>query len=238
MARLARLSMPGLPHLVMQRGHNGAPVFGDDADRLSLLAAAQAYAADAGVEVQAWALTETRVFWLLTPASAGALAGFMQALGRKYTREFNRRHGRSGTLWEGRYRVSVLQPGHQVLAAMVFLDTLSVREGLSTHPFEQAWGSGAHCAGRLAPHLPEPVLGRGWGPHPDYWALGNTPFAREAAYAALVEAGLSESQIQQFEKTTRQGWVLGDPAFIQSLQGQTARRLTPAKPGRPRSRPP
>jgi putative transposase len=237
MARLPRLTIPGLPHLVVQRGHNGAAVFGDDEDRRNLLVAAQGYAADAGVEVHAWAFTQNRVFWLLTPAHAGALATFMQALGRTYTRQFNRRYGRSGTLWEGRYRVGVLQPGRWVIAAMVFLDTLSVREGLSMHPFELSWSSGAHCVGRPAPHLPDPVHGRGWGPHPDYWALGNTPFAREAAYEKWVETGLSVSQIQSLEATVRQGWVLGDPAFIESLQGQTARRLSRAQPGRPRSRP-
>ena len=235
MARLPRLSLPGLPHLVMQSGHNGAPVFVDDADRRSLLQVAKDYAADSGVEVHAWAFTENRFFWLLTPSHSQALSVFMQALGRKYTRQYNTRHGRSGTLWEGRYRVSVLQPGRFVLPAMVFLDTLSVREGLTMHPFESTWSPGAHYAGRPAPHLPESMLGRGWGPHADYWALGNTPFAREAAYAAQVELGLSAAEIEQLETTTRQGWVLGDLEFIDALQGQTARRLTPAKAGRPRA---
>ena len=234
MARLPRLTIPGLPHLVVQRGHNGASVFGDDVDRKNLLTVAQGYAADTGVEVHAWAFTSNRVFWLLTPSSTEALPKFMQALGRKYTRQFNARYGRTGTLWEGRYRVSVLQPEIWVVPAMVFLDTLSVREGLGVHPFEQAWSSGAHLAGRPAPHLPLSFPGRGWAPHSAYWALGNTPFAREAAYAGRVEAGLSDQQIQVLEKTTRQGWVLGDSDFIQNLQSQTERRLTQAKPGRPR----
>jgi putative transposase len=70
-------------------------------------------------------------------------------------------------------------------------------------------------------------------PHAVYWALGNTPFAREAAYAEKVGEGLSEAQVQSIEAAVLHGWALGDPGFVAGIQQQTSRRVSKARPGRP-----
>ncbi|MDD0839182.1 transposase [Curvibacter sp. HBC61] len=225
MARLARLTLPGLPHQVILRGNNGQAVFVDDADRQAFLAVLAQYLPEHGMELHAWLLLPQAVHLLLTPRSADALSAFMQAIGRKYTRQFNQRHGRSGTLWEGRFRSTVLQAERYLVPCMVNMDTMPVRLGLVAEPQDHAWSSHAHHIGRQVDRLITP--------HPVYWQLGNTPFAREVAYARQVAEGLSEREVQALSQATQQGWLLGDAAFVDAWQPKVDRRLTRRAAGRP-----
>ena len=109
MARLPRLSVPGYPHHVVQRGNNRQPVFLSDADRQFFLGLLRDSAARNAVAVHAYVLMENHFHLLVTPSLGDSLGRFMQALGRAYVRYFNDMHGRTGTLWEGRYRAAVLQ---------------------------------------------------------------------------------------------------------------------------------
>lgn len=226
MARLPRLSVPGYPHLVQQRGHNGQPVFLSDADRQRWLELLQAQAAAQGVAVHAYVLLDDTVRLLLTPATAEGLPALMQALGRSYVRYFNDRHGRRGTLWEGRYRSALLEPQAYLLPAMVYLDTAPLRAGLAAQAGAYRWSSHGHYAGARTERL--------LTPHALYWELGNTPFAREAAYQRLVEEGLTAAQLQALQQAARHGWALGSPDFLEAMERQTGRRLRKARAGRPR----
>jgi putative transposase len=229
MARLPRLTIPGYPHLVLLTGNDARAVFADDDDRRAWLARVQTWLAPCRVRLHAYVLLPSQVRLLLMPEEAGSLPRLIQAAGRDYVRYFNRRHGRSGTLWEGRYRATVLQPERYLLACMALLDTCPVAAGLAGRAADYPWSSYGHYAGwRTDPFLTPP---------PAYWALGDTPFAREAAYAARVEAGVPQAQAQAIERAGRGGWALGDAAFLAQLQQQTGRRLAPAQPGRPRKRP-
>jgi putative transposase len=97
-------------------------------------------------------------------------------------------------------------------------------------PQDYRWSSHRHCIGMVSDKLV--TL------HALYWALGNTPFAREAAYVGLVKAGLATSRSDEFTRTALSGWVLGSEGFVSELQQGTARRLLPAKAGRPFKKPP
>ena len=227
MARLPRLSAANQVHLLVQRGNNGQTTFIDDDDRTGFLAMLRNAALDHKVQVHAYALTDNEVMLLATPADAGGLSRMMQGLGRRYVARFNQRHGRSGTLWEGRFRSSVLEAPVYLLPAMVGLDWAPVRAGLAAQPQDWAWSSHAHYRGLRVDRLITP--------HAQYWALGNTPFDRENAYAETVRTGLDEAQWQRMEGAARGGWALGSEPFLQALNTQGAtRRLTQARPGRPR----
>ena len=225
MARLPRLSIPGLPHHVLLRGNNGQVVFVDDVDRREWLDALTTYATECGVALHAWVLLPHAAQLLLTPSTVDSLSCFMQAVGRKYTRQFNLRHGRSGTLWEGRYRSTVLQPERYLIPCMVSMDTMPVREGLVSEAQAYEWSSHQHHIGRQ--------VDRRLVAHPVYWQLGNTPFAREAAYAHQVAEGVSAADLQALNQATQHGWVLGDAEFVHSLQPRVERRLSRASAGRP-----
>lgn len=226
MARLPRLTVPGLPHHIIQRGHNHAPIALDPVDFDTLRRLLTEQAREAEVAIHAYVLMDNHFHLIATPKDETGLARMMQGVGRRYVRHFNQRHGRSGTLWEGRYRCAVLQPEAWLLTCMAYLDLNPVRAGKAELPQDWAWSSHGHYVGAATDKMVSP--------HSLSWALGNTPFAREQAYAQRVEQGVGTAQQQALVDSALHGWALGDEAFLAALQKQTPRRLRRGKPGRPR----
>ena len=225
MARLPRLTVPGYPHHVIQRGNNRQAIFASDHDYAALLQLLAENAVRFEVAVHAYVLMSNHFHLLATPATVDGLPQMMQAVGRRYVRYFNDRQGRSGTLWEGRYRSTVIDTDRYLLACMVYLDLNPVRAGLVERPEQYPWSSHRHYLGLVQDKLVTP--------HSLLWALGNTPFAREGQYAELVRAGLGAGQQQALTDSALSGWVLGDADFVANLQKRTQRRLSKAQPGRP-----
>ena len=226
MARLPRLSVPGQPHHLLQRGNNGQPIFLDPADYDTMLALLTEHSRAQAVEVHGYVLLPNHLHVLATPVGERGLPRLMQAVGRGYVRYFNNRHGRSGTLWEGRYRSTVLQAERHLLDALVSIESEPVRAGLVSEAGAWTWSSHAHHVGTRADRLVRP--------HPLFWALGNTPFAREQAWAQRVRTGVSQAQQAALTESVLGGWALGDAAFIADLQTRAGRRVTKGQPGRPR----
>lgn len=104
MARHPRLDLPHIPQHVVQRGNNRLPCFLDDSDRLRYLQLLRESLSHTGCHLHAYVLMDNHVHLLITPPATGMIARFMQKLGRQYVSQFNARHHRTGTLWEGRYR--------------------------------------------------------------------------------------------------------------------------------------
>lgn len=225
MARLPRLTLADYPHHIIQRGNNRQPIFARPEDYQFLLDLLEAYAKQFEVTLHAYVLMTNHFHLLATPRSTDGLPLMMQAVGRRYVRNFNDRHGRSGTLWEGRYRSTLIQTDRYLLACMAYLDLNPVRAGMVERAADYVWSSHHHYTGQRPDRLITP--------HALYWALGNTPFDREAAYADLVRAGLGQSQQEALTQATLQGWALGDEDFVADLQKKTLRRLSPGQPGRP-----
>lgn len=225
MARLPRLSFPGLPHHVIQRGHNGQPIFLRTTDYQYMLDLVLEYAREFDVAVHGYVLMPNHFHLLATPIAADGLPQMLQSIGRRYVRYFNDAQSRTGTLWDGRYRCTVLQPEKYTLSCMVYMDANPVRAGIATSAADYEWSSYGHYVGRRQDRLITP--------HAQFWGLGNTPFAREAAYGALVQEGIADGLQQTLTDSTLKGWALGDAAFVEKLQKETPRRLTKGQPGRP-----
>ena len=225
MARLPRLTVTGYPHHVILRGNNRQDIFKTAADYQRTLDLLHEHSRTQRVDVHAYVLMNNHLHLLLTPQQDQALPKMMQAVGRSYVQVFNKVHGRTGTLWEGRYRSTLIQTDRYLLACMAYIDLNPVRAHMVAQPEDHVWSSHAHYTGRRNDRLITP--------HALYWGLGNTPFAREAAYAELVRAGISTDQQGALTDATLRGWALGDAAFKLSLQDQTQRRLTKSKAGRP-----
>ena len=225
MARLPRLTLAGYPHHIILRGNNRQAIFMDSADFQRMLALLQAHAIEQGVQLHAYVLMSNHLHLLLTPLQNDSLPKMMQAVGRAYVLYFNKRHGRSGTLWEGRYRSALIQTERYFMACMVYIDLNPVRAGMVGQAADYPWSSHGHYIGRQ---------NEAWlTPHPMYWEMGNTPFAREASYAAMIQSGIDQKQQQALTSSTLSGWALGEDGFVESLQKQTSRRVNPAKAGRP-----
>ncbi len=225
MARLPRLTLPGHLHHVIQRGNNRQVIFVDRDDYETMLALLADNAQKYKVAVHAYVLMGNHFHLLATPATADGLPQMMQAVGRRYVQYFNRRHDRTGTLWEGRYRCTVLQPERYLLPCMAYFDLNPVRAGQVTQAADYAWSSHVHWLGLRHDRL--------LTPHALYWALGNTPFAREAAYGALVQAGIGSQEQAALTASALGGWALGEPGFVQELQKHTPRRVVQGQAGRP-----
>lgn len=224
MARLPRLTLPGYPHHIIQRGNNRQPIFSTEADYVTLLGMLDEHARQASVAVHAYVLMSNHFHLLATPETAQGIPQMMQAVGRRYVRYFNQRQGRTGTLWEGRYKSTLIQSERYLLTCMAYIDLNPVRAGVASEPGDYPWSSHGHYTGRHD---------RLVTPHSLYWELGNTPFAREAAYTELVRSGITSEQQQALTDSALRGWALGEAAYVADLQRRTARRVSKTRAGRP-----
>ena len=225
MARQPRLALPGYPHHVIQRGNNRQPIVLDEADRRMLYSLWLEESQRHKVAVNAYVLLDNHFHMLLTPPSDEAMSLMMQSVGRTYVRYFNKRHNRSGTLWEGRYKSSLIDSEGYLLTCMAYIDLNPVRAGLAESAEDFSWSSYKHLAGQSIDKLVTP--------HALYWGLGNTPFAREAAYAEFVAGGLSVATQKTLTESALKGRVVGRPDFLTSLEKNTQRQILPQKAGRP-----
>ncbi len=225
MARLPRLSLAAYPHLLIQRGNNGQAIVSSASDYQMLLALIDEAARKFSVAIHAYVLMGKQFQVLATPATAEGLPQMMQAVGRRYVRYFNDLQGRSGTLWEGRYRCTLMDADRYLLACMAYMDLIPVQEGIVKDPRDYPWSSHGHYAGLRSD--------RTVTPHALFWALGNTPFAREAAYTELVRGGISSEQREALTRSALGGWALGDENFVAGLQKLTERRVSKTRAGRP-----
>ena len=224
MARLPRLDLAGHMHLVIQRARDGQRAFVDDDDRRRYLGAMLEAARECVLAVHAYVLMDTQVLLLVTPAETASLARFMQGLGRRYVKAFNHRHGRSGGLWEGRYRTTVVDPAGHLLPCIRLVEQAPMRAGLAARTSDWPWSSAAHHAGQKA----DPIVTE----HAAYWQLGNTPFEREARYARESAVLLTGQDAEQLLAAARHGWPLGSDAFLQELRRTTDRPVQPRPRGR------
>lgn len=229
MARLPRLTLANHPHHVIQRGNNHQPIFATSADYQALLDLLEESGKKFDVAVHAYVLMSNHFHLLATPKTADGLPKMMQAVGRSYVRYFNDSQGRSGTLWEGRYKSTLIQTERYLLACMAYIDLNPVRAGLVGAPQDYPWSSHLHYLGARQDRLVTP--------HALYWELGNTPFAREAAYAELVQNGVNPVQQAALTEATLRGWALGEADFVADLQKRTTRRVSKTSAGRPFSVP-
>ena len=230
MARAPRLALTGYPYQVVQRGHNRGAVFADDLDRQAYLRDLEAASRLHGLAVHAYVLMDTFVHLLATPLRDQALSRTLQAVGRRYVRAFNHRHGCSGTLWEGRFRSSLVQADRYLLACQRLIETTPVRSGRVAAPADWRWSSHRHHVGWVS----DPVVRT----HPVVWALGNTPFERESAYRQRFDDLASQPDDEWIESRLESGKPTASTDFQRSLEILHGVRVLTRPVGRPRRSPP
>lgn len=228
MARLPRLVVPNQAHHIIQRGTDRRLIFQDEQDYLTFIAYLKEAAKTFKVAIHAYVLMPNHLHLLATPSDDTGLARMMQWVGRHYVPYFNHKYARVGTLWQGRYRATVIDSERYFLTCSRYIELNPVRAGICHRPGEYRWSSFAHHAGIA----PDPLV----TDHGLYWALANTPFGREAAYLALIEEAISTAEMTALSDATLKGWALGSEKFKQKLEKQTNRRVSRAKRGRPYSK--
>ena len=216
MPRRRRLCPPGLPVHVVQRGNNRQICFASDADMKAYANWLYEGAGKFGVDIHAWVFMTNHVHLLLTPHNPDSISLCLQNLGRNYVRYFNHRHQRSGTLFEGRFRSSIVQTGRYLLACQRYIELNPVRAGMVNDPADYSWSSyRAHAFGRAA---------KMWQPHREYLALGHTEAARMSVYRRLIAQQLATELITDICDALNTGLVLGNDRFRQEVEALTGQR--------------
>lgn len=225
MARLPRLVLANFPHHIIQSGANLQPIFREDEDYQRFLGWLKESAREFKVAVHAYVLMPNYLHLLATPATVEGLALMMQRVGRYYVPWFNAKYSRSGGLFQGRFKTSLIEPERFLLLCSRYIESDAVRAQLAADPLQYPWSSYPHHAGVR----PDPLI----TDHAQYWALGNTPFQREAAYIELSRPTLGKSELDAIEACVLKGWPLGSDTFKSELQQRAKRQVLPAKRGRP-----
>ena len=225
MARQPRLTVPDYPHHIIQRGNNKQTIFATPADFQSMLGLLLEASRQHKVAIHSYVLMTNHLHLLATPQDDVGLPLMMQQVGRSYVRWFNKAQGRTGTLFEGRYKSTLIQTERYLLACMAYIDLNPVRAGMVAQPQDYTHSSYAHYAGLRNDGLITP--------HSQFWTLGNTPFAREAAYVDLVRGGLVSADLRALTNTSLRSWALGDEQFLADLEQLSQRRVRPGLKGRP-----
>lgn len=225
MARLPRLVVPFQAHHIIQRGTDRRTVFADHEDHETFLKLLGEAAKTFKVAIHAYVLMPNHLHLLATPVDETGLARMMQWVGRHYVPYFNKKYQRFGTLWQGRYRATVIDSEQYFMLCSRYIDLNPVRVHLCNRPEEFSWSSYRHHAGIASDQL--------LTDHALYWALGNTPFGREASYRALVDQAISASEATELSNATLKGWALGSDKFKERIEKQAKRRVSRKKRGRP-----
>lgn len=227
MARQPRIALPGYPHHVIQRGNNRQPVFFAERDyRYYLTCLGQAKIASP-CRIYAYVLMTNHVHLLVEPAETRMLGRFMQSVGRRYVRYVNAAYGRSGTLWEGRFKSAVVSRDEYLIACSRYIELNPVRAHMVQRPEEYPWSS-YRCR---ALGTPDRLL----DDDPWYGGLGATPEGRQRVYREWVESSRDHAQEwERIREATQRGRAIGKDRFQQEIEAAIGRRLVDQPRGRPK----
>lgn len=223
MPRPPRLVLPGQPLHLIQRGNNRSTLFRSPEEYRRYQQVLQDASVRAACAIHAFVLMTNHVHLLVTPAAACGPARLMQAIGRQYVRWFNDRHQRTGTLWEGRYRSTLIDSDHYLLTCSRYIELNPVRAGLVERPEEYPWSSFRHNAYGAPNSLVTP--------HPLYDALGSAPEERQLAYRDLFTRPLATRAVENLRRAFQSERVLGRAVYVEALERVLERRLAPLPHG-------
>lgn len=224
-ARPPRLELAGVPLHVIQRGNNRVACFFGDVDRRFYLKCLGQAAARHKCAIHAYVLMTNHVHLLVTPDGRGSVGAMLQELGRRYVRVFNTVHERTGTLWEGRFKSSLVDSETYLLTCHRYIELNPVRAGLAAHPADYSWSSHAHHA----TGKPDGIITQ----HELYLALGRDSAERQAAFRALFATQIEPATLARIRETVNAGAALGSMAFLKALEATVGRTVEPRKRGRP-----
>jgi len=210
MPRRARFCPAGYPVHLIQRGNNRQAIFTCNADVAAYANWLAQGAERFGVAVHGWVFMTNHVHLLATPSHAESLSRLMQFLGRLYVRHFNYMCARSGTLFEGRFRTSIVQEDRYFLTCLRYIELNPLRAGMVRNPGDYRWSSfGVHALG---------ISARLWSPHDLYLELGSNPKQRQRAWGALICESLDTDVMAKVHHCAHTGLVLGTETFREQIR--------------------
>ena len=226
MPRRARLSLPGIPWHIIQRGNNRSVCFFAEEDYRFYLHHLEELALRFGCAVHAYVLMTNHVHLLLTPERGDSAGLLMKHLGQRYVQYINRAYRRSGTLWEGRFRSCLTQSEEYVLACYRYIELNPVRAGMVNQPKDYRWSSyHANALGKTNSLIT---------PHDQYLSIARTDAVRREAYRGLFKAHLEPDLVDEIRQSTNGNYALGNERFQKQIEKALGRRARRGTSGRPR----
>jgi putative transposase len=226
MARHSRLDFPGFAQHIIQRGNDRQACFAADEDYQFYLRELREAARRFDCALHAYVLMTNHVHLLVSPSARRAVSQMMQALGRRYVGRFNARHGRTGTLWEGRFKAGLVDSDRYALTCYRYIELNPVRAGMVSDPARYRWSSHRHNA------LGE--LDSGITPHPSYVALGEGATGRDA-YRRLFAEDIGADELDEIRLHTQQQRAWGTSRFQTQIEALAGRAASVRPRGRRRS---
>ena len=226
MARLPRYTIKNQPQHIIQRGLDGQEILIDDDDYLFYWECLCAAAVACNLKVHAYILMSDHVHLLASPGAENSIPRTLQSLGRRYVQYFNHKYENTGTLWEGRYRATVLDSKQYLLTCSRYIELNGVRAGLVGKPGEYDWSSYARNAlGQEDPLISE---------HREYKKLAAGGKPAYKVYRSLFKKPVSDVELAMIRDSTNKGWALGDEKFARKIEKTGGRRAIQLPRGRPR----
>ena len=225
MPRRPRMYVPGLPYHIIQRGNNREACFIEPENYQYYLELWQQLSSRYGVNVHAYCLMTNHIHFLVTPLQDNAISNTMKVVGSRYAQYINRQYKRTGTLWEGRHRGSLIQTEKYFLICSRYIEMNPVRAGMVKQPDEYRWSSYGVNA---------------WGdeswlvPHSEYLRLGGDSEERCFAYREIFKHQLSEYDLHLLRKAAHYCQPVGDDKFRQEIEDKYGIKIGQMKRGRPR----
>lgn len=225
MSRRSRLHLAGVPQHLIQRGNNRQATFFADEDYRCYLQWLEDAAVKYGCRIYAYVLMTNHVHLLASADKPYALSLMMQYVGRYYVRHINRSYRRSGTLWEGRFKASLVDTENYFLRCSRYIECNPVRAGMVRGPGEYAWSSYRHHAFGSQDKL--------LSAHERYQSLGHDNDLRQLAYRELFRTELDGKELAEIRDTANRGWPLGGNRFKGEIERMLGQAVRPPKRGRP-----
>lgn len=226
MGRNPRIFLPDYPIHVVQRGHDRRAVFCRSSDHAYYLDNLVEAKAKFGICVYAYCLMSNHVHLILAPCNEpSAISALMKTIAARQTRYSNKRLGRSGTLWEGRFKASLIDTDRYLLACMRYVDLNPVRAAIVDAAEDYEWSSYRAHAGFKSSSIVD---------IPDsFRKLGGTDIERYQAYKDLVTAGSSDSEIALIRSALQRNQLTGGSGFMRKVAAKTGMRIEARGRGRP-----
>ncbi len=228
MPRRPRIIVPNIPLHIIQRGNNRQSCFFEEEDYLFYLDSLKNCAKSSSCSVHAYVLMTNHIHILLTPGNSESAGTLMKHLGQRYTQYINRTYKRSGTLWEGRFRSSIVQQEKYLFSCQRYIELNPLRAGMAKHPGDYPWSSyHSNALGSSSALLSQHFL---------YQNLGQTDVERQEVYRKLLCHNLKQKELDAIRKAVNGNFALGNRQFEIETGEMLGRRVKPGKPGRPRKK--
>ncbi|MFK8067414.1 MAG: transposase [Gammaproteobacteria bacterium] len=229
MPRKPRFFLPGVPVHVVQRGHNREPVFFDDADYQAYLTWLSNALERHACKLHAYVLMTNHIHLLITPKEKNGVSRVMQSIGRYYVPYINDQYQTSGSLWEGRYKSSLIHEDEYLLACMRYIELNPVVANMVKHPRHYRWSSyRINGEGKEKDKADKLIT-----PHPLYLSLGKTADQRHVAYRALFKAHVDADEVKNIRAAVQTGTPLGNDAFRDKVEEKLKMKVGRDRRGRP-----